>query len=209
MSDVIETDENTIEVFTEMQQKVVSDMLANREEEIKKQMQSEIDRRVTNLVKENKTLLDQQENVKLQSMTEQERLQVELEKLRLDFSRAQQETERARVEKQKLELLSEKGFNNKYMDLIAGESLEDFENKLSIFTEMMKADIDKAVRAKFADSAEPKTGQTNVNVDGNPFSIDGENMTEAGRLYNTNKPEALKLIAKAKAAGKLLKHWNI
>jgi hypothetical protein len=189
----------------------ISEIVGAAMEETKKSVTADMDRRVTKLAQERDEAFKTVEEFKKSQMADEERRKYEMEQREAELNSMKAEIELQKVTLKKEQLLTEAGLDKKLMKIIAGKDLETFRNNLEEYKELMKSDANKLVTERIG-NANPTPGAGNaqpVKIEGNPFVEDGFNMTEAARLWNTERAEAEKLVSQARAAGKLSKRWTL
>jgi hypothetical protein len=212
MSDIVENEQDTKEPegMTDEMRAYIKDLTAGVMDQTIKAVTQKTDQTISKIALERDGFKKKVDELAKAQMDAEELKKYELDKQKQEIADKQMALEKQELEFQKLKVLGELGLSTKHLKIVAGQTIEEFKMNLTELTEERKIDLEALVTDRLKTSnPTPKGGiATSADLGDNPFSTDGENMTKAGKLWNTDRSTAKELINQANVAGKLCHVWK-
>lgn len=168
--------------------------------QIQKMLQSEGDKVRTKAAQEKKDLQDKLDKLETDKMTEEQKAQFEIEKMRKENERTAAELLTEKVGFHTVKTLTAKSLPIEFGEILAGDSIENTDERIGVFEKAWGAAIKAAVDARFKEHGGDPLRDRDRSGSGakNPWSKENWNMTEQGKILARDKAEANRL---AQAAG--------
>lgn len=167
------------------------------QEMIRKAVQSETDKVRTEYTNKLKIKEQELEAIKAKKMTDEERKADELAKAQSELERVNKELKDASNERIITAKLTAETMSLDFAQFVKADDEAGITEKIKSLKMLFDAEVKKAVDAEFAKHGYTPNGSNRSNAEKNPFSKDGWNLTEQGRLFKENPELYKKLKAQA------------